>query len=208
MPADHYTNHLVKDAIYRDIELDLTQAVSTDIDLAIPKSSTTRLWAIRLIVDKYRNTENFQTDPQLTLYVGDGTSNVALSAATALTDVEGQYQFIVPVTSAPVCSGADQKIFGRITTAAVGVVTATRARTSGVSTIVTGTAHNLVVGDSVRVNAMTDTTFNGQHYVTAVNSATSFSFAQAGEADVASGADVGGDVGVFLCRGEMQAVYR
>ncbi len=78
--------------------------------------------------------------------------------------------------------------------AALAVATTNRARTAGISTMTTA-AHLLVVGQTVVITGMTDTTFNGTWVVLSVPSTTTFTFYNGLEGtDVASGADVGGTV--------------
>jgi hypothetical protein len=54
------------------------------------------------------------------------------------------------------------------------------SRTSGISTIATTLTHELVVGQSIRILDMVDSSFNGTFVVKSVNSASSFSYINAG----------------------------
>lgn len=65
----------------------------------------------------------------------------------------------------------------------------TVARTSGVVTITTSTAHGYAVGDKVTVTATTNSTLNGEYTITGVAS-TTFTYAKTG-VDIVSGADTG-----------------
>lgn len=74
-----------------------------------------------------------------------------------------------------------------------GTLTSTRARTSNVATIVTGTAHGLVSTNVATITGMTDTTFNASNVTVTRIDDTTFTYANTGD-DVGSGADTGGVV--------------
>lgn len=60
-------------------------------------------------------------------------------------------------------------------------------RVSAISTITTQSAHGLVPGDMVFVQAVANTTFNGTWLVATVPTSTTFTYVQAGESDASSG---------------------
>jgi hypothetical protein len=91
-------------------------------------------------------------------------------------------------------------------TVGAGQATATRARTSGVATIVTAAAHGFATGDTITIASMTDPTFNAvQAEITVVDS-TTFTYANAG-VNVVSGADTAGRVGALYVNAYVVGIY-
>ena len=71
-------------------------------------------------------------------------------------------------------------------------------RTSNVSTVTTTGAHNLQVGNSMRVKLLTNTTFNAVTAVLSTPSSTTFTYANADPDDVSSFNPVGATVGTVV----------
>lgn len=189
---------------YKNIELDLTGDLAADTLLVALDDPSTRFFPLDIVIDKYRVGGTYQTDPQIQLRVGSTATSSVLVTATAMTDVEGQFQRLVTGASGDVVTGGDE-FFARISTAGIGQVTATRARAAGIATIATAVAHGLVPGDRVRVHAV-GTGYDGLHTVLTVPSTTTFTFASEG-ADEAVTADVNGDVGTFRAKAHVVGIY-
>jgi len=77
------------------------------------------------------------------------------------------------------------------------IATSTRARSSNVATIGTGSTHGLGVGNSVVISGLGGTGYNGTHTVTTVPTTTSFTFANTGD-DEGQTADTDGIIQVVL----------
>jgi hypothetical protein len=120
-------------------------------------------------------------------------------------DNQGRYNPLTFVANPYVITGPGKLRLVKSTVGA-GQATATRARTSGVATIVTGAAHGFATGDVITIASMTDTSFNDvQAEVTVVNS-TTFTYANAG-VDVVSGADTAGRVGALYVNAYVVGIH-
>jgi hypothetical protein len=120
-------------------------------------------------------------------------------------DNQGRYNPLTFVANPYVITGSSKLRLVK-STVGLGQATATRARTSGVATIVTGAAHGFTTGDVITIASMTDTTFNDlQAEVTVVDS-TTFTYANAG-VNVASGADTAGRVGALYVNAYVVGIY-
>jgi hypothetical protein len=91
-------------------------------------------------------------------------------------------------------------------TVGAGQATATRSRTSGVATIVTGAAHGFSTGDTITIASMTDATFNDVQAEIIVVDSTTFTYENAG-VDVVSGADTAGRVGALYVNAYVVGIY-
>jgi hypothetical protein len=140
--------------------------------------------------------------------VDDGTAGENVTTSLTITDAldnEGRYSKLTFVANPRVITGT-RKVRLLKSTVGAGQATATRARTAGVATIVTGAAHGFTTGDTITIASMTDTTFNDvQAEVTVVNT-TTFTYANPG-VNVTSGADTAGRVGALYVNAYVVGIY-
>jgi len=73
------------------------------------------------------------------------------------------------------------------------VATASRARSSNVSTIITGTAHNLITGETVTITGVSGSGYNDSDVTVTVTNTTTFTYANTGSNE-GTQADTGGEV--------------
>jgi hypothetical protein len=146
------------------------------------------------------------TDP--IVIVDNGTTGENITGSLTITDAldnQGRYNPLAIAANPFVITGSG-KLRLLKSTVGLGQATATRARTSGVATIVTGAAHGFATGDTITIASMTDSSFNDvQAEVTVVDS-TTFTYANAG-VDVVSGADTAGRVGALYVNAYVVGVY-
>jgi len=145
------------------------------------------------------------TDPQVR--ATDGTSAITgtLTITDALDNVGGANYLALVANPVPTVSGTDTLTLEKVVVGA-GQATATRARTNGVATIVTGAAHGFTTGDLITIASMTDTSFNAVDACVIVVDATTFTYENAG-VDVVSGADTAGRVGALKVNAFAIGVY-
>jgi len=195
MSAENYhaDNHL---RLFKEIPLDLTQALNADIAIAIPIQTYQGFFVSDVFIVKDRVGGAFTTDPQVQLRVGTTASSSVVVAATTLTDVQGElHRITLPTTSVAIPTSAAKFLFLRISTAAVGQATATRARAAGIATI-GSTAHGLLPGDITRVLSLGGTGYNGVVTVLTAPTANLFTYASPGTNEVQTN-DTAGRFGVF-----------
>ena len=145
------------------------------------------------------------TDPEVR--ATDGTSAITgtLTITDALDNVGGANYLALVANPVPTVSGTDTLTLEKVVVGA-GQATATRARTNGVATIVTGAAHGFTTGDLITIASMTDSSFNAVDAIVTVVDSTTFTYANAG-IDVASGADTAGRVGALKVNAYAIGVY-
>lgn len=139
------------------IPLDLSQPLNTQIKLVESGEAAYGIFPLEIIILKKRIIGVYGTDPSVQIKGGNATSSTVMISAAAITDVEGESQTLQPPTSSSyvVKGGEDSYLFLNISTAAVGPVTATRARASGIGTVKMGaTLLNAAVGETVRVSGL------------------------------------------------------
>lgn len=153
----------------------------------------TRFFLEEAFIEIVRAKGTTATDPVVKLTDGTNDITASLTVTDALDNVGTFSVFSRVANPIPVVSGSDILTFVK-STVGLGQATATRARTNGVATIVTGAAHGFATGDLITIAAMTDTTFNAVDACITVVDTTTFTYANAG-IDVVSGADTGGRVG-------------
>lgn len=177
-----------------------------DADLLVLNDEDTKFFPTEIILETAYARGTTATDP--VVVVDDGTTGENTTNSLTLTDSldnQGRYNKLTFAANPRVITGT-RKLRLLKSTVGAGQATATRSRTSGIATIVTGAAHGFATGDTITIASMTDTTFNDvQAEVTVVNS-TTFTYANAG-ADVASGADTAGRVGALYVNAYVVGIY-
>ena len=153
----------------------------------------TRFFLEEAFIEIVRAKGTTATDPVVKLTDDTNDITASLTVTDALDNVGTFSVFSRVANPIPVVSGSDILTFVK-STVGLGQATATRARTNGVATIVTGAAHGFATGDLITIAAMTDTTFNAVDACITVVNTTTFTYENAG-IDVVSGADTGGRVG-------------
>lgn len=165
----------------------------------------TRFFVEEAIIEIVRAKGTTATDPIVKLTDGTNDITSAFTVTDALDNV-GTFSVLSRVANPiPVVSGSDILTFVK-STVGLGQATATRARTDGVATIVTGAAHGFATGDLITIAGMTDTTFNAVDACITVVNTTTFTYANAG-ANVVSGADTGGRVGELKVNVYVTGIY-
>jgi hypothetical protein len=177
-----------------------------DTDLLVLNDEDTKFFPTSIILETAYARGTTATDP--IVIVDDGTAGNNMTSSLTITDAldnQGRYNPMTLVANPFVITGAGKLRLVKSTVGA-GQATATRARTAGVATIVTGAAHGFTTGDTITIASMTDTTFNAvQAEVTVVNT-TTFTYANAG-ANVTSGADTAGRVGALYVNAYVVGIY-
>jgi len=177
-----------------------------DADLLVLNDQDTKFFPTSIILETAYARGTTATDP--IVIVDNGTTGENITGSLTITDAldnQGRYNPLAIAANPYVVTGS-RKLRLLKSTVGLGQATATRARTSGVATIVTGAAHGFATGDTITIASMTDTTFNDvQAEVTVVDS-TTFTYANAG-VDVASGADTAGRVGALYVNAYVVGVY-
>lgn len=160
----------------------------------VPENADVRLSFVAGTIDNESVLGTLTTAPQVSL--DTGTGGETYTAVKTLTSGAQDRGFVFAAATQPyTCTGVKTI---RITKDVLGVgqATATRARADGVATLTTGASITLSVGDEITVASVGGTGYNGVYTVTAVNSATSFSYLNAGD-DEGSAADTAGRVGAY-----------
>jgi hypothetical protein len=177
-----------------------------DTDLLVLNDEDTKFFPTSIILETAYARGTTATDP--IVIVDDGTAGNNMTSSLTITDAldnQGRYNPMTLVANPFVITGAGKLRLVKSTVGA-GQATATRARSAGVATIVTGAAHGFTTGDTITIASMTDTTFNAvQAEVTVVNT-TTFTYANAG-ANVTSGADTAGRVGALYVNAYVVGIY-
>jgi len=145
------------------------------------------------------------TDPQVRATDGTNAITSTLTITDALDNVGGANYLALVANPVPTVSGTDTLTLEKVAVG-LGQATATRARTNGVATIVTGAAHGFTTGDSITIASMTDTSFNAVDACVTVVDTTTFTYENAG-ADVVSGADTAGRVGALKVNAYAIGIY-
>jgi hypothetical protein len=177
-----------------------------DADLLVLNDQDTKFFPTSIILETAYARGTTATDP--IVIVDNGTTGENITGSLTITDAldnQGRYNPLAIAANPYVVTGS-RKLRLLKSTVGLGQATATRARTSGVATIVTGAAHGFATGDTITIASMTDSSFNDvQAEVTVVDS-TTFTYANAG-VDVVSGADTAGRVGALYVNAYVVGVY-
>ena len=177
-----------------------------DADLLVLNDEDTKFFPTSIVLETAYARGTTATYP--IVIVDNGTTGENITNSLTITDAldnQGRYNPLAIAANPYVITGSS-KLRLLKSTVGLGQATATRARTSGVATIVTGAAHGFATGDTITIAGMTDTTFNDvQAEVTVVDS-TTFTYANAG-VDVVSGADTAGSVGALYVNAYVVGIY-
>lgn len=177
-----------------------------DADLLVLNDQDTKFFPTSIVLETAYARGTTATDP--IVIVDNGTTGQNITASLTVTDAldnQGRYNPLAIAANPYVITGSSKLRLLKSTVGA-GQATATRSRTSGVATIVTGAAHGFATGDVITIASMTDTTFNDlQAEVTVVDS-TTFTYANAG-VNVVSGADTAGRVGALYVNAYVVGIY-
>ena len=177
-----------------------------DADLLVLNDQDTKFFPTSIVLETAYARGTTATDP--VVIVDNGTTGENITGSLTITDAldnQGRYNPLAIAANPFVITGTGKLRLLKSTVGA-GQATATRARTSGVATIVTGAAHGFATGDVITIASMTDSTFNDvQAEVTVVDS-TTFTYANAG-VDVVSGADTAGRVGALYVNAYVVGIY-
>ena len=177
-----------------------------DADLLVLNDQDTKFFPTSIVLETAYARGTTATDP--VVIVDNGTTGENITGSLTITDAldnQGRYNPLAIAANPFVITGTSKLRLLKSTVGA-GQATATRSRTSGVATIVTGAAHGFATGDTITIASMTDSTFNDvQAEVTVVDS-TTFTYANAG-VDVVSGADTAGRVGALYVNAYVVGIY-
>ena len=177
-----------------------------DTDLLVLNDEDTKFFPTSIVLETAYARGTTATDP--IVIVDNGTTGENITSSLTITDAldnQGRYNPLTIAANPYVITGS-RKLRLLKSTVGLGQATATRSRTSGVATIVTGAAHGFATGDTITIASMTDSSFNDvQAEVTVVNS-TTFTYANAG-VDVVSGADTAGRVGALYVNAYVVGIY-
>jgi len=177
-----------------------------DADLLVLNDQDTKFFPTSIVLETAYARGTTATDP--IVIVDNGTTGQNITASLTVTDAldnQGRYNPLAIAANPYVITGSSKLRLLKSTVGA-GQATATRSRTSGVATIVTGAAHGFSTGDTITIASMTDTTFNDVQAEITVTSTTSFTYANAG-VDVVSGADTAGRVGALYVNAYVVGIY-
>jgi len=177
-----------------------------DADLLVLNDQDTKFFPTSIVLETAYARGTTATDP--IVIVDNGTTGENITSSLTITDAldnQGRYNPLTIAANPYIITGTSKLRLLKSTVGA-GQATATRSRTSGVATIVTGAAHGFSTGDVITIASMTDSSFNDvQAEVTVVDS-TTFTYANAG-VDVVSGADTAGRVGALYVNAYVVGVY-
>jgi hypothetical protein len=177
-----------------------------DADLLVLNDEDTKFFPTSIVLETAYARGTTATDP--VVIVDTGTSGENITASLTVTDAldnQGRYNPLSVVANPYVITGS-RKLRLLKSTVGLGQATATRSRTAGVATIVTGAAHGFATGDVITIANMTDATFNDVQAEVTVVDATTFTYANAG-VDVVSGADTAGRVGALYVNAYVVGIY-
>jgi hypothetical protein len=175
-------------------------------DLLVLNDEDTKFFPTSIVLETAYARGTTATDP--VVIVDTGTSAENITASLTLTDAldnQGRYNPLSVVANPYVITGS-RKLRLLKSTVGLGQATATRSRTAGVATIVTGAAHGFATGDVITIANMTDATFNDVQAEVTVVDATTFTYENAG-VDVVSGADTAGRVGALYVNAYVVGIY-
>ena len=175
-------------------------------DLLVLNDEDTKFFPTSIVLETAYARGTTATDP--VVIVDTGTSGENITASLTLTDAldnQGRYNPLSVVANPYVITGSRSLRLLK-STVGLGQATATRSRTAGVATIVTGAAHGFATGDVITIASMTDATFNDVQAEVTVVDATTFTYANAG-VDVVSGADTAGRVGALYVNVYVVGIY-
>jgi hypothetical protein len=177
-----------------------------DADLLVLNDQDTKFFPTSIVLETAYARGTTATDP--VVIVDNGTTGNNITGSLTITDAldnQGRYNPLAIAANPFVITGTS-KLRLLKSTVGLGQATATRSRTSGVATIVTGAAHGFATGDTITIASMTDSSFNDvQAEVTVVDS-TTFTYANAG-VNVVSGADTAGRVGALYVNAYVVGIY-
>ena len=177
-----------------------------DADLLVLNDQDTKFFPTSIVLETAYARGTTATDP--IVIVDNGTTGQNITASLTITDAldnQGRFNPLAIAANPYVITGSSKLRLLKSTVGA-GQATATRSRTSGVATIVTGAAHGFSTGDTITIASMTDTTFNDVQAEITVTSTTAFTYANAG-VDVVSGADTAGRVGALYVNAYVVGIY-
>ena len=177
-----------------------------DADLLVLNDQETKFFPRSIVLETAYARGTTATDP--IVIVDNGTTGENITASLTITDAldnQGRFNPLAIAANPYVITGS-RKLRLLKSTVGAGQATATRARTSGVATIVTALAHGFSTGDTITIASMTDSTFNDVQAEVTVVDATTFTYANAG-VDVVSGADTAGRVGALYVNVYVVGIY-
>jgi hypothetical protein len=177
-----------------------------DADLLVLNDQDTKFFPTSIVLETAYARGTTATDP--IVIVDNGTTGENITASLTITDAldnQGRYNPLAIAANPYVITGSSKLRLLKSTVGA-GQATATRSRTSGVATIVTGAAHGFSTGDVITIASMTDSTFDDVQAEIIVTSTTAFTYANAG-VDVVSGADTAGRVGALYVNAYVVGIY-
>lgn len=180
--------------------------VAGDADLLVLNDEDTKFIPTSIVLETAYARGTTATDPVVVADIG--TTGTDLTSSLTITDSldnQGTSNTLALLANAPVVTGS-RSVRLHKTTVGAGQATATRSRTSGVATIVTGAVHGFTTGDTITIASMTDTTFNDVQAQVTVTSTTAFTYENAG-VDVVSGADTAGRVGALYVNAYLVGIY-
>lgn len=175
-------------------------------DLLILNDTDTKFFPTSIVLENAYVRGTTATDP--VVVVDNGTTGQNVTASLTITDAldnQNSFNTLAIAANAPVITGTRSLRLLK-STVGLGQATATRSRTSGVATIVTGAAHGFTTGDQITIANMTDTSFNDVDAIVTVVNSTTFTYENAGP-DVVSGADTAGRVGALLVNAYVVGIY-
>jgi hypothetical protein len=177
-----------------------------DADLLVLNDQDTKFFPTSIVLETAYARGTTATDP--IVIVDNGTTGENITSSLTITDAldnQGRYNPLTIAANPYIITGTSKLRLLKSTVGA-GQATATRSRTSGVATIVTGAAHGFSTGDTITIASMTDTTFNDVQAEITVTSTTAFTYANAG-VNVVSGADTAGRVGALYVNAYIVGIY-
>ena len=177
-----------------------------DADLLVLNDQDTKFFPTSIVLETAYARGTTATDP--IVIVDNGTTGENITSSLTITDAldnQGRYNPLTIAANPYIITGTSKLRLLKSTVGA-GQATATRSRTSGIATIVTGAVHGFSTGDTITIASMTDTTFNDVQAEIIVTSTTAFTYANAG-VDVVSGADTAGRVGALYVNAYVVGIY-
>ena len=177
-----------------------------DADLLVLNDQDTKFFPTSIVLETAYARGTTATDP--IVIVDNGTTGENITSSLTITDAldnQGRYNPLTIAANPYIITGTSKLRLLKSTVGA-GQATATRARTNGVATIVTGAAHGFTTGDSITIALMTDTSFNAVDACVTVVNSTTFTYENVG-ADVVSGADTAGRVGALKVNAFAIGIY-
>ena len=179
---------------------------SGNAELLVLNDEDTKFFPTSIVLENAYVRGTTATDP--VVIVDNGTTGQNVTASLTITDAldnQDSFNTLAIAANAPVITGSRSLRLLK-STVGLGQATATRSRTSGVATIVTGAAHGFTTGDQITIANMTDSSFNDVDAIVTVVNSTTFTYENAGP-DVASGADTAGRVGALLVNAYVVGIY-